>query len=103
MLEAMRELAGSGLTLIIVSHEMAFARALAGSIQFVSDGNIIESGSELFDNPNSDALKQFMASIQGSICGFRRETRRHSDLSIPDEYSPEVGSSAISVQLSESC
>lgn len=68
VLEAMRELAGSGLTLVVVSHEMAFARALADSVHFVSGGKIIESGTakDLFDRPQSTALKQFMDSIQRS-------------------------------------
>lgn len=66
VLEAMRELAGSGLTLIVVSHEMAFARALADNVHFVSGGLIVESGSarQIFEEPRTAALKQFMDSIQ---------------------------------------
>ena len=66
VLEAMRELAESGLTLVIVSHEMAFARALADSVHFVSGGVIAESGSaeQVFEHPQTVALKQFMDSIQ---------------------------------------
>ncbi len=66
VLEAMRELAGSGLTLIIVSHEMSFARVLADSVHFVSGGVIAESGSaeQVFERPQTTALRQFMDSIQ---------------------------------------
>jgi len=65
VLEAMRELAGSGLTLIIVSHETAFARALADSVHFVSGGFIAESGTagQVFERPQATALRQFMDSI----------------------------------------
>ena len=68
VLGAMRELAGSGLTLVVVSHEMAFARALADSVHFVSGGIIAESGSaeEIFERPQTAALRQFMESIQRS-------------------------------------
>lgn len=68
VLEAMRELAGSGLTLVVVSHEMAFARALADSVHFVSGGTIAESGSaeQIFERPQTSALKQFIDSIQRS-------------------------------------
>lgn len=66
VLEAMRELAGSGLTLIVVSHEMAFARALADNVHFVSGGHIVESGSarQIFEEPKTAALQQFMESIR---------------------------------------
>ncbi|WP_342643626.1 amino acid ABC transporter ATP-binding protein [Rhodoligotrophos ferricapiens] len=68
VLEAMRELAGSGLTLVIVSHEMAFARALADSVHFITNGRITESGTAqaLFERPQTVELKQFMDSIQRS-------------------------------------
>ncbi len=66
VLDAMRELARSGLTLVIVSHEMAFAQALADSIYFVHSGRIAESGTpaEIFDNPRHPDLKEFMASVR---------------------------------------
>lgn len=68
VLEAMRELAGSGLTLIVVSHEMAFARALADNVHFVSGGHIVESGSarQIFEEPKTAALQQFMESIRSA-------------------------------------
>lgn len=66
VLEAMRELAALGLTLVIVSHEMSFARALAHRVHFVFDGKVEESGApeDLFQAPKSDALKAFINSIQ---------------------------------------
>jgi ABC-type polar amino acid transport system ATPase subunit len=65
VLEAMRALAGSGLTLVVVSHEMAFARGLADSIHFMKDGQITESGSarQIFEQPQTGALKQFIESV----------------------------------------
>ena len=53
-------------TLVIVSHEMSFARALAHRVHFVFGGKVEESGTpeELFQAPKSDALKAFINSIQ---------------------------------------
>jgi ABC-type polar amino acid transport system ATPase subunit len=66
VLDAMRELAQSGLTLVIVSHEMAFARALADRVHFVHGGMITESGTpaQLFETPRTEELSAFMASVQ---------------------------------------
>ncbi|MGB3426453.1 MAG: amino acid ABC transporter ATP-binding protein [Castellaniella sp.] len=66
VLDAMRKLAGSGLTLVVVTHEMSFARALADSIHFVSGGRIAESGSAeaVFDRPQTEDLKRFIQSIR---------------------------------------
>lgn len=66
VLEAMRELANLGLTLVIVSHEMSFARALAHRVHFVFEGRIEESGSaeQVFDAPKTDALRSFIGSIR---------------------------------------
>ena len=58
-------LAEEGRTMIIVSHEMGFARNLAGVVHFVADGVIVESGppKRIFDAPESGRLKSFIRAI----------------------------------------
>lgn len=65
VLDAIKELADEGRTMVIVTHEMAFAKKLADVIYFVADGGIVECGTaeEIFERPKSDRLKQFISSI----------------------------------------
>ncbi len=65
VLDTIRTLADEGMTLIVVSHEMGFARKLADLIHFISDGRIVESGSpeQIFDRPENDRLAGFIRSI----------------------------------------
>jgi len=65
ILDTIRGLADLGMTLIVVSHEMAFARKLADVVHFIADGAIIESGppDRIFDNPQSPRLSGFIRSI----------------------------------------
>ena len=65
VLEVMRKLAKEGLTMIIVTHEMAFAREVASRVIFMADGKIVEEGtpSEIFDNPKNERLKQFLSKV----------------------------------------
>jgi ABC-type histidine transport system ATPase subunit len=65
VLDTIRTLAEENRTMVVVSHEMAFARRLADRVHFVADGVIAESGSpdEIFDAPKSERLKQFIRSI----------------------------------------
>jgi ABC-type polar amino acid transport system ATPase subunit len=65
VLDTIRGLAEEGRTMVVVSHEMSFARKLADRIHFVSGGIVEESGTpdEIFDQPRSDRLKSFMRSI----------------------------------------
>jgi polar amino acid transport system ATP-binding protein len=65
VLETIRRLARSGMTMIIVTHEMNFARSLAVEIHFMADGRIQESGSPdaIFGNPANVRLKSFVASV----------------------------------------
>lgn len=62
VLEVLRDLAGSGMTLLIVTHELAFARAVADSIVFMDGGHILEQASphQFFDNPRSQRARQFL-------------------------------------------
>jgi ABC-type histidine transport system ATPase subunit len=65
VLDTIRALAEEGRTMIVVSHEMGFARRLADQVHFVVDGVIAESGppARIFDAPENDRLKGFIRSI----------------------------------------
>ena len=65
VLEVMKELAVSGMTMIVVSHEMGFAREVADRILMMDDGQIIEEGSpeHFFTSPQQDRTKSFLSKI----------------------------------------
>ncbi len=65
VLDVMEELAESGMTMIVVSHEMGFARAVADRIVFMADAQIVEVGTpeHFFENPREERTKQFLAQI----------------------------------------
>jgi polar amino acid transport system ATP-binding protein len=65
VLDVMRTLAKEGMTMVVVSHEMGFAREVADRIVFMDEGRIIESGKpkEFFANPKSDRTKLFLSQI----------------------------------------
>ena len=65
VLEVMKSLAHDGMTMIVVTHEMGFAREVGSRVIFMADDRIIEEGApdELFDNPKSDRLKTFLAKV----------------------------------------
>ena len=65
VLDLMRSLADDGMTMVIVTHEMGFAREVADRVLFMSDGVITEQGSpaELFDNPKHPRLKDFLSKV----------------------------------------
>ena len=65
VLEVMEELAHAGMTMIVVTHEMGFARVAADRVVMMDDGRIIEEGTpeQLFDAPESDRTKQFLSKI----------------------------------------
>lgn len=62
VLSVMRKLADEGLTMIVVTHEMAFARDVSSRVVFMADGVICEEGSpeEIFVNPKNDKTKEFL-------------------------------------------
>ncbi|MFI3226158.1 MAG: amino acid ABC transporter ATP-binding protein [Clostridia bacterium] len=62
VLDVIRKLAQQHRTMVVVTHEMAFAKAVADKVIFMDDGYIVESGtpSEVFDNPKSDRIKAFL-------------------------------------------
>lgn len=65
VLSLMKELAAGGMTMICVTHEMAFAREVATRILFMDGGRIAEEGTpdDIFGNPKSDRLKQFLNAV----------------------------------------
>ena len=65
VLEVMKSLAHDGMTMIVVTHEMGFAREVGSRVIFMADGRIIEEGApdEIFDNPKSERLQTFLAKV----------------------------------------
>jgi general L-amino acid transport system ATP-binding protein len=65
VLDVMVELANGGMTMIVVTHEMGFARAVADRVVFMSDGQIVEVGTpeHFFTNPQEDRTKLFLSQI----------------------------------------
>lgn len=65
VLDLMKELANEGMTMMVVTHEMGFAREVADRVFFMSGGVIAESGtpSEVFDNPQNPKTKQFLSCV----------------------------------------
>lgn len=62
VLEVMKGLAGSGMTMIVVTHEMAFARDVSDKVLFMADGVVCEQGTpaEIFGNPQNEKTKEFL-------------------------------------------
>ena len=62
----MKELARGGMTMIVVTHEMGFARDVADRVIFMDGGVIVEQGTpdEVFDRPKSDRTKDFLGHIR---------------------------------------
>ncbi|MBQ8830116.1 MAG: amino acid ABC transporter ATP-binding protein [Oscillospiraceae bacterium] len=63
VLDVMHDLAGSGMTMLVVTHEMAFARDVSNHVVFLSDGLVCEEGSaeEIFGNPQQERTREFLA------------------------------------------
>ena len=68
VLAVMRKLAKDGLTMIIVTHEMAFARDVSKHVIFMGDGVIVEEGtsSDIFDHPKKEETKEFLSRFRNS-------------------------------------
>ena len=66
VLKIMKDLAKSGMTMIVVTHEMSFAREVANRVLFFADGYVKEDGSpeEIFDNPKDTRLKEFLSALK---------------------------------------
>jgi glutamate transport system ATP-binding protein len=65
VLAVMTSLAGEGMTMVVVTHEMGFARRASDRVVFMADGAIVEDAppAEFFDNPKSDRAKDFLGKI----------------------------------------
>ena len=65
VLEVMKKLAREGMTMVVVTHEMGFAREVGSRVVFMDGGQIIEEGTpeEMFNHPKSDRLKGFLAKV----------------------------------------
>lgn len=66
VLAVMMQLAKEGMTMVVVTHEMGFARAVADRVIFMDGGRIVEEGrpEDIFDQPKEERTKQFLARIQ---------------------------------------
>ena len=65
VLEVMKDLAREGMTMIVVTHEMGFARTVANRVFFMDQGTILEDGSpkEIFENPKEERTKEFLDKV----------------------------------------
>ncbi len=65
VLEVMQQLARDGMTMVVVTHEMGFARSAANRVVFMADGRIVEEArpDQFFSNPRSDRAKDFLSKI----------------------------------------
>ncbi len=65
VLDVMKGLAAQGMTMVVVTHEMGFAKEVASRVIFMDEGVIVEDGTpdEIFNNPQSDRLKSFLSKI----------------------------------------
>ena len=69
VLKVMKELAQAGMTMIVVTHEMGFARNVANRVFFMDDGYILEDDlpKEIFDNPKNERTKEFLKKVLNPI------------------------------------
>ena len=65
VLDVMKELAHEGMTMVVVTHEMGFAREVGNRVLFMADGKLIEQGSprDIFENPQNPRLKEFLSKV----------------------------------------
>ena len=65
VLEVMKELAADGMTMVVVTHEMGFAREVGNRVLFMADGKLLEEGppQQIFDNPQNPRLKDFLSKV----------------------------------------
>ena len=65
VLDVMKQLANEGMTMVVVTHEMGFAREVASRVIFIDEGVIMEEAApqEFFANPKCDRLKDFLSKV----------------------------------------
>ena len=79
VLDVMRELASEGMTMVVVTHEMGFARDVADRVVFMDEGVVVEQGdAELIDNPREERTKRFLGAGAGALASGRAAARAAS-------------------------
>ena len=82
VLDLMKSLADEGMTMVIVTHEMGFAREVANRVIFIDEGRILEEASpaEFFGNPKHPRLRDFLSKVlyKPLLCGIPSGTKRTS-------------------------
>ena len=65
VLEVMKELANEGMTMVVVTHEMGFAREVGNRVLFMDEGKIVEQGTpdEIFNHPQHPRLQEFLSKV----------------------------------------
>ena len=65
VLSVMKELAKTGMTMVVVTHEMGFAREVGDRVVFMSDGGIVEEGTpeDIFNSPKEERTKDFLSCV----------------------------------------
>ena len=65
VLDVMKALASEGMTMMVVTHEMGFAREVGTRLIFMDDGRVVEQGdpTECFDDPKSERMRQFLSQV----------------------------------------
>ena len=65
VLDVMKNLAANGMTMVVVTHEMGFAKEVGDRVIFMDGGKIVEQGSpeELFENPQNERTKDFLSKV----------------------------------------
>ena len=73
VLDTIKKLAKEGITMVVVTHEMDFAREIASRVVFMADGYVVEEGSveEVFDNPKDERTSQFIHHFKSAFCNFQ--------------------------------
>lgn len=65
VLEVMKELAQQGMTMVVVTHEMGFAREVGNRVLFMADGKLLEEGTpeQIFEHPQHPRLQDFLSKV----------------------------------------
>mgnify|MGYP001633712250 FL=1 len=65
VLDVMKELAHEGMTMVVVTHEMGFAREVGNRVLFMADGKLVEEGTpqDIFEHPQSERLRDFLSKV----------------------------------------
>ena len=84
VLDVMKDLAKNGMTMVVVTHEMRFARDVASRVLFLEGGRIAEEGApgELFGNPKCDRLKEFLGKVE--VAGMRKDVLADGEVDIEE-------------------